>query len=136
MSARSLPRVDVRTAARHEDARLRGRTYAIPFEDVWQAALALASGAQRGWTLVSADDSDGIIIADVKRRFPEAVDRVVLRISLDADAQTRVDAEGGAWGDTRLSERRTAKQLDRLFRALDRTVELTAEARQRSAAAP
>ena len=136
MKRSDLPRVDVRTAARHEDARLRGRTYAIPFEDVWQAALALASGAQRGWSLVSADDSDGIIIADARRRFPEAVDRVVVRVSLDANAQTRVDAEGGAWGESRLSERRTAKHMDRFFRALDRMVALTAEARQRSAAAP
>ncbi len=132
MTPRGLPRVDVRTARTHEDERLRGRTFAIPFEDVWQAALALADGAQRGWTMVSADDQDGIITAEVHRRFPAATDRVILRIGLDADAQTRVDAEAAAWGDTRLSPHRTAKHVIRFFRALDSMVQHTAAARQRS----
>ena len=124
-------RVDVRTAVRHEDERLRGRTYAVPFEDVWQAALTLASGGLRGWSLNSADDTDGIIDACASRRFPRAVDRVAVRISLDDDAQTRVDAEAGAWQDTALSPRRTARHLDRFFRALDDAVKRAAAERRK-----
>ena len=32
----------------HWDPRLRGRTYSIPFEQVWQASLALAKGGKGG----------------------------------------------------------------------------------------
>lgn len=123
-------RVDVRTAVRHEDERLRGRTYPVPFEDVWQAALALASGSLRGWSLISADDTDGVIDAVANRRFPRATDRVVIRISLDDDAQTRVDAEAGAWQDSSLSPRRTAGHLFRFFRALDGAVQQAAAKRR------
>ncbi|MGH7445198.1 MAG: hypothetical protein ACREKM_09990 [Longimicrobiales bacterium] len=134
-TASRLARVDVRTAVRHEDERLRGRTYAVPFEDVWQVALALASGGMRGWTLTLADDHDGIIDACAHRRFPRAADRVVIRIGLDDDAQTRVDAEAGAWQNTSLSPRRTARNIIRFFHALDGAVQGAAVDR-RSASAP
>jgi hypothetical protein len=39
------------TAPDSTDRRLRGRTYAVPFEHVWQAARSLAGGGLRGWTL-------------------------------------------------------------------------------------
>jgi hypothetical protein len=136
MTRRGLPRVDVRTAPTHEDGRLRGRTYAIPFEDVWQAALALSDGALKGWRVISSDDHDGIITAEAHRRWPAATDRVILRIGLDRDAQTRVDAEAAAWGETRLSPHRTAKHLFRFFRELDSMVQHTAAARQRTIPAP
>ena len=45
------------------DPELRGRTYAVPFEDVWAAAIALANGGLRGCSLKRANDRDGIIIA-------------------------------------------------------------------------
>jgi hypothetical protein len=132
MSTRGLPRIDARTAPTHEDVRLRGRTYAIPFEDVWQAALALVDGAQSGWRLIDQDDHDGVITAEAHRRFPAATDRVVLRIGLDANAQTRVDAAAAAWGESRISVRRTTRHLARFFDALDRMVQQTAAARQRT----
>jgi hypothetical protein len=108
------------TAQAHEDARLRGRTYAIPFEDVWNAALALASVGQRGWRVVRSDDEEGVINA-VARTMRGRTDDIVIRVSLDEDAQTRVDARAVArqgrtdWG-------RNARRLRRFFRALDSAV--------------
>jgi hypothetical protein len=74
------------------DPRLRSRTYAIPFEDVWQAALRLAGGRLRGWSTVDSDDHEGTITA-VSRGLGGAIHDVVVRIGLDADAQTFVEAE-------------------------------------------
>jgi len=136
MTPRGLPRVDVRTAPTHEDGRLRGRTYPIPFEDVWQAALALSDGALKGWRVITSDDHDGIITAEAHRRWPAATDRVIVRVGLDRNAQTRVDAEAAAWGETKLSPHRTAKHLFRFFDELDSMVQHTAAARQRTIPAP
>jgi len=79
------------TSASSEDARLRGRTCAVPFEQVWQAARNLAGGGLRGWSLRSADDTEGVIRAYVKS-LRGAEHDVLIRISLDQNAQTRVDA--------------------------------------------
>lgn len=108
----------VETTPQASDPRLRGRTYAVPFEDVWQAALKLTAG--RRWTRVDADDTEGVILATVKS-LTGAVHDVMVRVTLDADAQTRVDASAQAhrrYSDLGGSKRR----LRRLFRALDRTL--------------
>lgn len=107
----------LRTAADAADARLRGRTYAIPFEQVWRAALALARGGLTGWTSGSADDHEGVIRASAHSRLAGAHD-ITIRISLDADAQTRVDAEvtplkpGSDFG-------RAARRIRTFYHALD-----------------
>lgn len=122
------------TRSGHEDARLRGRTYAIPFEDVWSAACALASGGLRGWRLVACDDDSGVIEAESKSTLRRRVDDVVIRICLDQDAQTRVDARSAArkgYGDGG----RNARRLNRFFRRLDRAVVEASQAR-RSAREP
>ena len=109
------------TAQAHRDVRLRGRTYAIPFEDVWNAAHALAAGALPRWRITSADDEAGVIRAEAATLLRRKYDDVVIRITLDADAQTRVDARAAArqgrgdWG-------RNARRLKRFFRALDAAV--------------
>jgi hypothetical protein len=121
------------TAPAHPDPRLRGRTYAIPFEDVWQAALALAGGRQRGWRVLAASDETGVIRAAATRRFPVAVDDVVIRVMLDADAQTRVDARAAA-REGRAALRRNTRRLVQFFRALDLAVERTAAQRRRPTA--
>ncbi len=72
-----------------------GRTYAIPFDRVWREALALASrgtGAG-GWTVTEADDGTGVIVAEAPRRLPPGTDRIRLHVTLDPDAQTRLDLE-------------------------------------------
>jgi hypothetical protein len=73
------------------DPRFRGRTYAIPFEDVWQAALAIVRAELRGCSLRLANDRDGIIIAQAVSRLPPRTDDLTISIVLDRDAQTRVD---------------------------------------------
>lgn len=84
------------TAPWHEDPRLRGRTYAIPFEDVWQAALHIAGGGARGWRVVHSDDEAGLITAEVTTLLLRRVHDATIRIVLDEDAQTRVDAFVGS----------------------------------------
>ena len=111
------------TGARADDPRLRGRTYAIPFDDVWQASVGLVDGGLRRWELIEADDQEGIIRGVAHGfLFSRFTSTVTVRISLDPDAQTRVDAlaasrEGG-W-DLGSS----ARKLRAFFRSLDRALE-------------
>src|SRR5690606_2167441 len=92
--------------------------YGIPYERVWRAARRLAGGGLRGWTILDADDYDGLIRAEARSTLLRRVDDIVVRITLDANAQTRVDARSssrGARGDLGSNARR----LRRFFTALD-----------------
>ena len=73
------------------DRRLVGRTYAIPFDDVWSAAVALADGGLLGWSMVSSDDQTGTIHAESATLVLRFVDDVYVHVCLDDNAQTRVD---------------------------------------------
>jgi hypothetical protein len=110
------------TAPDADDRRLVGRTYAIPFQDVWQASLELVGGGLRRWEVVDHDDQEGLIRA-VARGFPKRLDsELTLRIVLDPDAQTRVDGRAhspAAGADLGVNARR----LGRFFRALDRVLD-------------
>jgi hypothetical protein len=114
-----LRRNHVVTAPDHWDPRLRGRTYAIPFEQVWQASMALAKGGLRRWKLIDSDDVEGIINAESRTFVWRFVDDVRIRVYLDENAQTRVDVESksrkgtGDWGTN-------ARRVHRFLRALDR----------------
>ena len=113
----ALTRNRAETAADAPDRRLRGRTYAIPFEDVWQVALDLA-GRRRGWHVLEADDLEGRIRAEA-RTLLRFVDDVVIRVTLDSNAQTRLDMTSASRvgkGDLGKNARRIGKFL----RALDR----------------
>ena len=48
------------TDPRSDDPRLLGRTYAIPFDQVWTACLVLVE-RPRHWTLLQAHDLDGYL---------------------------------------------------------------------------
>jgi hypothetical protein len=110
------------TAPDAADPRLLGRTYAIPFDTVWHAALTLADGGLRHWSVASADDEDGVIEAAVNGRIQRFHSAVTIRVSLDRDAQTRVDAVSAAIaGKADLGT--NARRLDRFFRSLDRDLE-------------
>jgi hypothetical protein len=110
------------TAPDAEDPRLVGRTYAIPFEAVWQASLELMGGGLRGWELVDHDDQEGVI-RGVARGFPKRLDsELTLRIVLDPDAQTRVDGRADS-PVARADLGANARRLGRFFRALDRTLD-------------
>jgi hypothetical protein len=119
--ARGLIKREAATEPGARDPRLRGRTYAVPFETVWQAALKLAGGGLRRWKVTSADDQDGVIRATAKTFVLRYTDDVTIHIALDEDAQTRVDmtsASRKGVGDFGLNARRIA----RFFRALDRAL--------------
>jgi hypothetical protein len=103
------------------DPRLRGRTYSIPFEDVWQAALSLANGGLPGCSVMRANDRDGIIIAKAKRLLPRGMDDFTISVILDVDAQTRVDARSAARDET-MDWGANARRVIRFFQQLDRRV--------------
>src|SRR5688500_11310745 len=110
------------TAPDHADARLRGRTYSIPFEDVWQGALRVIREKSKGWKLDLADDQEGVITADITGLQARWNGVVEIRVALGANAQTRVDAKArtpAAFSDFGVNARR----LDHFFRALDRESE-------------
>jgi hypothetical protein len=109
----------VRTGPEALDPRLRGRTYAFPFEDVWQGTLRLVRGKLRGWSLEFADDREGVVNALVTSRVKWLQGVVEVRIQLDQDAWTRVDATAatpGAFHDFGVNSRR----LRHFFQRLDR----------------
>jgi hypothetical protein len=118
---RALTRVAAETSPDADDPRLRGRTYAVPFEEVWQAALALARGGLRGCRLRSADDLAGIINVEAANALLRSTDDVRIRISLDQNAQTRVDARS-ALRRGRADLGTNARRLARFFALLDRKV--------------
>lgn len=101
------------------DPTLRGRTYAIPFEAVWQAVVGLAGGGVRGWSIESADDQLGVVKAHVRGGAlrPEVDVRVSIR--LDRNAQTRVDVLASARSE-RGDLGRSRRLVTRFFARLDR----------------
>lgn len=102
-----------------EDPRLRGRTYAIPFDEVWNGALALAGGGLPRWRIVHADDRKGVIVAEARTLLFRFVDDVRIRVTLDRNGQTRVDLRSASRkgkGDLGVNARR----IGRFLRALDR----------------
>jgi hypothetical protein len=129
-----MPRTVSASTARTEfDPGLKGRTYAIPFEDVWQGTLRLVRGKLRGWSLEEADDDVGLVIATIRVPLRSLCGIIEIRIGLDPNGQTRVDATAAtpaAFHDFGANARR----LRRFFRALDR--EAARERDRRRAAAP
>lgn len=71
-----------------------GRTYAIPFDTVWRAAVAIVDGGARGWRIVDSDDQAGVIHARRTGIFLRRVREVHVRIGLDENGQTRVHVDG------------------------------------------
>lgn len=124
MSLADLTRTRAQTDSRSPDPRLVGRTYAIPFDRVWSEALALAGGGLSRWRLLDADDERGLIRAEATSRVLRRVGDVQVRVSLDANAQTRVDlisVSRGGKGDLGANARR----IGRFTRELDRRLAAT-----------
>jgi hypothetical protein len=117
---RGLTETEAATDPGATDRRLRGRTYTIPFDDVWKAATRLARGDLRGWTLLTADDQEGVITGSAKPLLLGGPCEVRVEIGLDENAQTRVDAWSGSGGKRSLGRNR--RTLGRFFRALDRAL--------------
>lgn len=107
-----------RTSPDSDDPVLAGRTYAIPFDLVWNAALKLSGGGLKRWALVSADDQLGVIRTDVRSPLLTLEANVLVSVTLDPNGQTRVDLSAlgnHRWGDLRVNYRR----IKRFFRSLD-----------------
>ena len=115
---RGLSGNHARTSQTDVDPRLQGRTYAVPFEQVWQAALALAGGGLRRWHIVESDDYEGVIKAESKTLMLRYIDDVIITIQLDHDAQTRVDMESRSRKGS-LDFGANARRTGKFFRALD-----------------
>jgi len=110
-----------RTDPESTDPRLRGRTYAIPFDRVWTEARALAEGGMPRWRLLHLDDERGRIEAEGTTLVLRLHDRVHVDVALDENGQTRVDLSVTAarrWLDLGRGKR----MAGRFFRRLDARV--------------
>src|SRR3954470_7995459 len=87
---RALTRNRAWTDAESPDRRLRGRTYAVPFAEVWKAALETARARPR-WTVTEADARRGEIAAEARPPLWRFGDDVSIRVWLDDAGATRVD---------------------------------------------
>lgn len=67
------------------------RTYAVPFDRVWHAALDLIDRRRPRWTLQSADDLPGAITAEIRGWLLPWRAEARLKIGLDANGQTHVE---------------------------------------------
>lgn len=115
---RALTRNVAETRPDERDPRLRGRTYAIPFHEVWNTALRLADGELPRWRIVTADDQEGEIRAEATTRVFRFVDDVTIRMGLDRDGQTRVDLRSAS-RTGRIDFGTNARRIRRFCRALD-----------------
>lgn len=106
----------------HPDSRLRGRSYAIPFERVWTSALLVAEEEIQGWSVIRWDDRAGIIFVEAHVPLLRRTDDVRVRITLDANAQTRVDVESVA-RQGKVDLGRNARRIGRFLTLLDRATE-------------
>jgi hypothetical protein len=119
---KSLAENQATTDPRSDDGRLVGRTYAIPFEDVWQASLGICQGGLRGWSVLSADDQRGVIEAVSRTLLTGREDDVRVEIQLDDNAQTRVDLWSGSQKN-RANLGRNRRVIGRFLRRLDRALD-------------
>jgi hypothetical protein len=118
-------RTGARTAPDSPDPRLRGRTYAIPFEQVWRAAMRLAAGGIGRCCVLEHDDQDGYLRVASPSRWLRRPGEVRIHIALDRNAQTRVDVQAGSRSG-RADLGGNARRIQRFLSALDR--ELVREA--------
>ena len=122
---RALTEHRAETDPNSEDGRLRGRTYAIPFDKVWTKALEIADSSWR-WTVVHSDDLAGVVRCEAETLFFRRVNDVFVRVSLDENAQTRVDVisrsrtDTGDWGAS-------VRRIGRFIKKLDRRLQATPE---------
>jgi hypothetical protein len=117
---RALTRNRAWTDPESPDRRLRGRAYAVPFTEVWRAALETAR-AQRGWTLTETDARGGEIVAEARTALWKFVDDVSIRVWLDDAGATRVDLTSASRvGRADLGT--NARRIARFLHVLDRRV--------------
>ena len=114
-------RARAQTDPHSPDHRLRGRTYAIPFERVWSQALAVIQSELPRWKLLTHDDQKGVILAEARTAVLRRDVDIHIKIGLDDNGQTRVDvrtALRSAHGDLGATTRLIAALLGHLDRRL------------------
>ncbi len=120
----STTRLKERTSCRAEtdpwsdDPRLLGRTYAIPFEQVWRTCMKFVEERSR-WRLLQADDLKGFIRVRCTTLVFRLEDPLEIRIVLDEHALTRVDIQAGSL-NRRLDLGMNVRRVARFFKKLDR----------------
>ena len=115
--ARALTKYRAETDPWSEDPRLIGRTYAIPFEEVWRACMKFV--AERGrWSLLQADDLAGFIRVRCTTLVFRFEDNLEIRVGLDENALTRVDVRAGS-KRSRTDLGMNARRVGRFFKNLD-----------------
>lgn len=119
---RGLTEKSAETSPDAEDARLRGRTFTIPFDRVWEASLSVIRQRLRGWTVVLDDDRAGRIDALATSTLRGLETEVVVRIGLDENGQTRVDLRATSRTDVR-DYGRCRRLIGRFTRGLDKELD-------------
>lgn len=118
---RAVTETAASTSIDADDPRLRGRTYAVPFDAVWRASCSLADGGLRRWSLVRSNDEEGRIRASSRTLLFGNVSDVHIRIGLDENGQTRVDMHSAS-RDRRFDLGVNARRIHRFCRALDQAL--------------
>ena len=103
-----------------DDPRLTGRTYAIPFEQVWRECMKFVEERGR-WRLLQADDLAGFIRVRCTTVVFRFEDDLEIRIGLDEHALTRVDVRAGSVKG-RADLGMNVRRVGRFFRKLDRSL--------------
>lgn len=114
---KALTQNSARTREDADDARLKGRTYFVPFAIVWDEIIAMIREHPR-WRLIKADEGSGLIHAEAKTLVLRLVDDVRLKLKLDDNALTRVDM----WSASRVGRAdlgANARRIARFYRELD-----------------
>ncbi len=104
-----------------DDPRLIGRTYAIPFEQVWRTCMKFVKERSR-WRLLQADDLAGFIRVRCTTMVFRFEDDLEIRIGLDEHALTRVDIRAGSQKG-RVDLGMNVRRVGRFFKKLDRLLD-------------
>lgn len=112
----ALTRNRAETGPDIRDPRLRGRSYPVPFAEVWEAATNVAASLP-GWEIVGSDSAAGTLTVVALTRWLRFTDDVAVRLSLDERGLTRVDVASASRvgrADLGSNARRIARFLQRL----------------------
>ncbi len=116
--ARALTKYRAETNPWSEDPRLIGRTYTIPFEEVWRTCMKFVAEHGR-WRLLQADDLAGFIRVRCTTFVFRIEDNLEIRVGLDENGLTRVDVRAGS-RKGRADLGTNARRVGRFFKKLDR----------------
>lgn len=119
---RGLTEKSATTSPDAEDTRLRGRTYTIPFDEVWETSLTVIRKRLRGWTVLLDDDRAGRVEALATSAFRGLETEVVVRIGLDENGQTRVDVSATSRTEIR-DYGRCRRLIGRFTKLLDKELD-------------